>query len=199
MTQGSGATFDAAVIGGGVLGCATTLHLARGGMRVVLLERGGLCAQASGINAGTLSMHHFRRLELVPYALRAWEMWKTAPEWLGSDLEFAAQGGLALAFNAREAGLLEAKADELKAAGSPVEVVDAKRARRIEPGLGAGVVLASHCPLDGHANASVSGRAFRAALMAARTWRAWTASARARSSRTRTGSRRATPRPRSPR
>ena len=32
-----------------------------------------------------------------------------------------------------------------------------------------------------------------------RTWRAWTASARARSSRTRTGSRRATPRPRSPR
>ena len=167
MTQGSGATFDAAVIGGGVLGCATTLHLARGGMRVVLLERGGLCAQASGINAGTLSMHHFRRLELVPYALRAWEMWKTAPEWLGSDLEFAAQGGLALAFNAREAGLLEAKAAELKAAGSPVEVVDAKRARRIEPGLGAGVVLASHCPLDGHANASVSGRAFRAALMAA--------------------------------
>ena len=46
-------------------------------------------------------------------------------------------------------------------------MVDAKRARRIEPGLGAGVVLASHCPLDGHANASVSGRAFRAALMAA--------------------------------
>ena len=167
MTQGSDATFDAAVIGGGVLGCATALHLARGGMRVALLERGGLCAQASGVNAGTLSMHHFRRLELVPYALRAWEMWKTAPEWLGSDLDFGAQGGLVLAFNPREAGLLETKTAELKAAGSPVEVVEAARAREIEPGLGAGVVLASHCPLDGHANASLSGRAFRAALIAA--------------------------------
>ncbi len=162
-----GVTHDAAVIGGGVLGCATALHLARGGMRVVLLERGGLCAQASGVNAGTLSMHHFRRLELVPYALRAWEMWKSAPEWLGSNLEFSAQGGLVLAFNPREAELLEAKAADLKAAGSPVEVVDARRAHEIEPGLGPGVVLASHCPLDGHANASLSGRAFRAALTAA--------------------------------
>ena len=163
----NGATYDAAVIGGGVLGCATALHLARGGMRVALLERAGLCAAASGVNAGTLSMHFFRRLELVPYALSAWEMWKTAPEWLGSGLEFGAPGGLVLAFNAREAGLLEAKAADLKAAGSPVEVIDVRRAREIEPGLGPGVVLASHCPLDGHANAGLSGRAFRAALMAA--------------------------------
>ena len=167
MAQGFGVTYDAAVIGGGVLGCATALHLARGGMRVALLERGGLCTQASGVNAGTLSMHHFRRLELVPYALRAWEMWKTASEWLGGGLEFGAQGGLVLAFNAREAELVKDKAVELKAAGSPVEVVDTAQAHRIEPGLGPGVVLASHCPMDGHANASLIGRVFRAALMAA--------------------------------
>ncbi|MDP6787823.1 MAG: FAD-dependent oxidoreductase [Rhodospirillales bacterium] len=167
MAQVTGVTYDAAVIGGGVLGCATALHLARGGMRVVLVERGALCAQASGVNAGTLSMLHFRRLELVSYALRAWEMWKTAPEWLGGGMEFGAQGGLVLAFNGREAELLEAKTAELKAAGSPVGVVDTARARQIEPGLGPGVVLASHCPMDGHANASLSGRVFRAALVAA--------------------------------
>jgi glycine/D-amino acid oxidase-like deaminating enzyme len=112
-------------------------------------------------------MHHFRRLEMVPYALSAWEMWKTAPGWLGMGLEFGAQGGLILAFSEREAEMLQAKTAELEAAGSPVEVIDAARARKIEPGLGEGVVLASHCPLDGHANASLSGRAFRAALVAA--------------------------------
>lgn len=38
--------FDAAVIGGGVMGSATALRLARGGMRVVLFERQGLCMEA---------------------------------------------------------------------------------------------------------------------------------------------------------
>ena len=46
--------FDVAVIGGGIMGCATALNLARGGMRTVLLERRGLCMEASGVNAGTL-------------------------------------------------------------------------------------------------------------------------------------------------
>ena len=38
--------FDAAVIGGGVMGSAMALRLARGGKRVVLFERQGLCMEA---------------------------------------------------------------------------------------------------------------------------------------------------------
>src|SRR3712207_8497243 len=32
--------YDAAVVGAGVMGCSTALHLARGGMHVALLDRG---------------------------------------------------------------------------------------------------------------------------------------------------------------
>ena len=51
------ASFDAAVVGGGLLGCTVALFLARSGMRTALVERGGLCREASGTNAGTLTMH----------------------------------------------------------------------------------------------------------------------------------------------
>ena len=89
--------FDAAIIGGGVIGCATALHLAQGGMRVVVFERGGLCRQASGRNAGTLTML-YTRASLIPYALRGREMWRDAKVWLGRDAGFHPRHGMELAF-----------------------------------------------------------------------------------------------------
>jgi sarcosine oxidase, subunit beta len=45
---------DILVIGGGIAGTATTYSLAQYGHQVILLERGELAAEASGLNAGTL-------------------------------------------------------------------------------------------------------------------------------------------------
>ena len=90
-------TYDAAVVGGGVHGCTLALFLARGGMRVALLERGSLCREASGTNAGTLTMH-MTRAALIPYALRGHEMWATARDWLGHDVGVVVCPGLSLAF-----------------------------------------------------------------------------------------------------
>ncbi len=159
--------FDCAVVGAGVMGCATALFLARGGMRVVLLDRGPLCRQASGVNAGTLTMQ-MTRAALIPYALRAWEMWMRAPEWLdGGDVLARARPGLSVAFTAQEAGLLEERARARRAAGAPIELVGPARACAIEPGLNPSVRLAGHCPIDGFATAHLTGRAFRGALLTA--------------------------------
>lgn len=157
-------TFDAAVIGGGVMGCATALHLARGGMAVVLVERGGLCSEASGRNAGTLTPM-FPAPVLVPYALRGMEMWKTAPRWLGRDIGFHARGGLELAFTEAEAAGLEREMGERARAGAPIEIMDMEKARRIEPAVSAATRLAAYCPIDGFVESNASGRAFRAALL----------------------------------
>src|SRR4051794_41399594 len=45
-------TADVAIIGGGIAGCSTALHLRRRGASVVLLERGVCGGQASGVNYG---------------------------------------------------------------------------------------------------------------------------------------------------
>lgn len=155
--------FDAAVVGGGVMGCSAALQLARGGMRTVLLDKSGLCMEASGVNAGTLTMHMVL-ITLTPYALKGWELWKSAQEWLGYDVGFREREGLSLAFSEREAVLLKERAEGRIRQGAPFEIIDGKRARQIEPGLSEHVVLAAHCRIDGFAVAHLLGRAFRLAL-----------------------------------
>jgi sarcosine oxidase subunit beta len=157
--------FDCAVVGAGLMGCGTALHLARGGMRVALLDRGAICREASGVNAGTLTLQ-MTRAALVPYVMRAHEMWMRMPEWCdGGDVLAAACPGLSIAFTEHEAAMLEERAQIRRQAGAPVELISAGRALEIEPGLTDRLLLASHCPIDGFASAYLTGRAFRPALL----------------------------------
>jgi glycine/D-amino acid oxidase-like deaminating enzyme len=155
--------FDCAVIGAGVMGVSVALPLARAGMRVVLLDRGPICREASGVNAGTLTMQ-MTRAALIPYALKAWELWMDAPRWLGLGVGAEQRDGLSVAFTEAEVAILEARATARRAAGAPIVLVDGARAREIEPGLTDRALLAGHCPVDGFASAYLTGRAFRVAL-----------------------------------
>ena len=71
MSASRATDFDVVVVGGGISGCTTALPLARGGMRVAVLEAGSLCRAASNANSGTLSMQ-IKRAALVPYSMRSW-------------------------------------------------------------------------------------------------------------------------------
>lgn len=157
---------DCAVIGAGVMGSSVALALARGGMSVVLLDKGMICREASGVNAGTLTMQ-MTRAALIPYALRAWELWMDAPRWLGLGVGAEPRPGLSVAFTEAEASLLEERAAARRAAGAPIELVPARRAREIEPGLSERALMAAYCPIDGFTSAYLTGRAFRHALTAA--------------------------------
>jgi sarcosine oxidase subunit beta len=160
----AGTRHDAVVIGGGVMGCATALHLARGGMRCALVDRGPLCREASGVNAGTLTLH-MTRAALVPYAMRAWQMWMEAEKWLGLGVLATQAPGLTLAFTEGECELVETRARARREYGAPIEVIGPQRAREIEPGLHPGVLRAGYCEIDGFASAYLTGRAFRHALL----------------------------------
>ena len=158
--------YDLAVVGGGVHGATAALFCARGGMRTILAERGSLCREASGVNAGTLTMQ-MTRVGLIPYALRAHAMWASAPRWLGHDMGVVVCDGLSLAFTPGEAELLAFRAGKRREAGAPIELVTGKQAKAIEPGLSDGVLLAGHCRVDGFANAHLTGLAYRRALVEA--------------------------------
>lgn len=157
---------DLAVVGGGVHGATVALFCARGGMDVALLDRGPLCREASGVNAGTLTMQ-MTRVALIPYAMRAHAMWASAAEWLGHDVGVVVCDGLSLAFTEREAEMLTVRAGKRREAGAPIHIIDGKAALAVEPGLSDKVLIAGHCAVDGYANAYLTGLAYRNALLEA--------------------------------
>lgn len=159
----SGPSFDLAIVGGGIQGVSVALFAQRAGLKVVLLERDALARGASGVNAGTLTMQ-MTRAALIPYALKAHEMWLKASEWLGHDVGVVACDGLSLAFTEAEEEILEERAAARSAAGAPIELISAAEAQKIEPGINPGIRMAGHCPIDGYANAYLTGLAYHRAL-----------------------------------
>lgn len=155
--------FDAIVVGGGIMGCTTALWLARGGMHTALIERDSIARSASGVNAGTLTLH-MTRAALIPYALEGWRLWTTAASWLGHDVGVTATPGLCLAFTEDEADLLKQRSDIRKQQGAPIEIISPQHACEIEPGLCHRLKLAAHSPIDGHVPAYLTGLAYRHAL-----------------------------------
>ncbi len=158
--------YDAVVVGAGVMGATTALWLARGGMRVALVDRDAVCREASGVNAGTLTLH-MTRAALIPYALEGWRLWTTAADWLDREAGVVATPGLCLAFTAAEEALLAERSAVRREAGAPIEAVTVARALEIEPALNPAVRAVAHCPFDGHVLAHLTGRAYRRALVAA--------------------------------
>ena len=151
--------YDVAVIGGGIMGCTTAPHLARGGMSVAVLERGALCREATGANPGTLSMQT-KNARLMAYALKSLELWRGAPAWLGADVGFQVRGGLVLAFDDDEADLLNSVMVDRRAGGAPIEIVGASRARQHALGRWP----AAGCPPPGPPPRIAAIAAFAAAL-----------------------------------
>jgi len=156
--------FDFAIVGGGIIGSCTALFLARGGMRVALLERGGLCLEASGRNAGTLTLLYARG-PLLPLVLGGKAMWEDAPSWLGAGVDHHRAPGIEVAFTEQEASLLDRDMTLRRDAGLPIEIMSGKRAREIEPGLSSKVILAAHSPEDGFAASNLVGGRIRTALI----------------------------------
>jgi glycine/D-amino acid oxidase-like deaminating enzyme len=69
---------DVAVIGAGILGCATAAFLAEAGLRVLVVERDAVAAAASGRNSGLLQ--HPMDHDLAPLYERSLELYREVAE-----------------------------------------------------------------------------------------------------------------------
>jgi glycine/D-amino acid oxidase-like deaminating enzyme len=84
------------IIGGGLHGSSTALHLARAGVHALVLEKNYIARHASGVNAGgvrTLSRH----LAEVPLSLASREIWLKIRDWVDDDCGFDQNGQMRVA------------------------------------------------------------------------------------------------------
>ncbi len=149
------------MIGGGLHGWATALHLALRGLRPVLLERGTVGRHASGANAGGVRSTN-RHIAELPLAAAALARWCRLPDLLGEEVEFHAGGHLLLAENDQELATIEARAAQTAALGYDFErVIRGNELHSLAPALSPDIPAALFSATDGSANPMRTVSAYR--------------------------------------
>ncbi len=160
-----------AVVGAGIMGCATALSLSRrAGVDVVVLERAIPGAEASSAAAGILGAQieghepgaHFEMLRRAREAYPAFAA--ELREETGIDVGYKRCGVLKVALDEAARADLDKLVGWQKAAGLAAELVDGARARTIEPALGERIVAAAHFPDDAQVDPPSLLRALVAAI-----------------------------------
>ncbi len=157
----------AVVVGGGLHGLATALHLARMGWAVTVLERRHVGRHSSGINAGGV-----RRLGRDPAEIglsqAAFELWQDMPGLVGDDCGFRPTGQVRVIENDADQVKMEARAALTRSLGwEHEELVDRAEVRRLLPAVAPHVQAALVTRADGSADPVRTVMAVRAAAVEA--------------------------------
>jgi sarcosine oxidase subunit beta len=150
---------DVIVVGGGLMGASAAFFLRQRGRSVILLERGLVGQQASGVNFGNVRRQG-RHLFQLPLANRARDIWGRLPELLGEDCEFLPAGHVRVFYSDDLAAKGEQYAHDARAYDLHLELFAGNALRDRFPYLGRDVVMASLGPEDGHANPRLVAPAF---------------------------------------
>ncbi|WP_327579118.1 MULTISPECIES: FAD-binding oxidoreductase [unclassified Streptomyces] len=171
--------YDVAVVGGGLLGCLTAWMAARDGARVLLVDKDQVNQHASGQNAGSLHFQLEYRMvesgeeaarvaaEAMPLHLDAAAMWARMEDEIGEPFGVRQTGGLMVAENADQVGMLEFKAELERSWGLDVRTLDRSELDVVAPYLSPAIVAANLSPLEGKADARIAAPAVARAAVAA--------------------------------
>ncbi|WLW50936.1 NAD(P)/FAD-dependent oxidoreductase [Streptomyces sp. YU58] len=139
------------VIGGGVMGTSIACHLARAGVRdVVLIERDELAAGSTSKAAGGVRAQFSDELN-IQLGARSLEAFARFEEETGQDIGLHRVGYLFLLSTPEEVASFEAGVRLQNSLGVPSRMIDPAEARRLSPLISTdGLLAAAFSPDDGH-------------------------------------------------
>ncbi len=156
---------DVVIVGAGVVGSATAYHLARRGVRAVVVERASVPGEQSRKNWGFVRQQGRDPLE-IPLVMEANRMWRSLESQLGADIEWVAGGNLALAADEARMVRFESWLPVAKEFGLETRLLRARELTSVVPGLGGEWAGGMHTPGDGHADPEKTTDAFARAATA---------------------------------
>jgi glycine oxidase len=168
--SGTSQSYDAVVVGGGVIGLACAWRAVRAGARVAVVERSRPPAGATWVAAGMLAPVGelaFGEPELLKMTLAAAELYPDFVAELqavsGLEVGYRCDGALHVALDRDEAAELRRVHELQRSLGLGAEWLPPRRCRELEPGLTPSFNGGVHAPDEG----SVDPRMLSAALLAA--------------------------------
>ncbi|MEV6504511.1 FAD-binding oxidoreductase [Streptomyces sp. NPDC051642] len=142
---------EVVVIGGGVIGTSIAYHLARAGVRdVVLVERDELAAGSTSKAAGGVRAQFSDGLN-VQLGARSLEAFERFEEDTGHDIGLHRVGYLFLLSTPEDVASFEAGVRLQNSLNVPSRIIDPAEARRLSPLISTdGLIAAAYSPDDGH-------------------------------------------------
>src|SRR5258705_6529000 len=154
-------TADVVVIGGGLHGCSTALHLALRGLKPILVEKDYAGRHASGVNAGGVRQLA-RHLAEIPLSISSMALWEKIEDLVGDDCGFESHGTVLVAENEEELAGFRTRVEDLRLKGfTHEELIDRAELKRLVPAVAdafAGGVVSRR---DGAADPFRTTQAFR--------------------------------------
>jgi sarcosine oxidase subunit beta len=154
-------TADVIVIGGGIHGCSTALHLALRGLKPLVIEKDYAGRHASGVNAGGVRQLA-RHLSEIPLSISSMELWERIEDLVGDDCGFESHGTVLVAESEAELAGFRARVEDLHLRGfAHEELIDRTELKRLVP------AVSDYCPggvvsrRDGAADPFRTTQAFR--------------------------------------
>jgi sarcosine oxidase subunit beta len=144
-------TAQVVIVGGGLIGSWAAFFLAKRGFQAILIEKGVVGAQSSGVNFGNLRLQG-RHPGQYPLSLRSQAIWEEIGSLIGDSCEFEKTGHLYVATNEAEQEKLEQHARVAEGHGLVIERIDHTELRRRWPWLGEGLQAATYSARDATAN-----------------------------------------------
>lgn len=150
-------TADVIIIGGGVHGASLAFHLARVGLKPVVIERRFLAAEASGYSSGLVRMHYDLELE-SQLAWDSFQYFRSWSEMVGGECGFTRTGFIQLVppehtLNLQQNVYLQQRM------GIPTSLISAADVQRLAPHFFAGdFEQAAYEPESGYADPTMTTR-----------------------------------------
>lgn len=158
-------TADVLIVGGGIHGCSTALHLALRGLKPLVIEKDYAGRHASGVNAGGVRQLA-RDVAEIPLSIASMQLWERIEDLIGDDCGFEAYGTVLIAESEAELQQFRARVDDLRSRGyTHEELIDRAELKALVP------AVADHCPggivsrRDGAADPFRTTQAFRRAAI----------------------------------
>jgi glycine/D-amino acid oxidase-like deaminating enzyme len=152
-------TADVVIVGGGIVGSATAYYLAKGGAKVVLLEKGDIACEQSS-RAWGFGRQQGRDPFEVPLAIESTRIWKGLEAELGADLEWRQEGGLSVAGTEAGVAAYEKWLDIARQHQLPTRLLSNREIRELMKGAEGNWPGAMYTSTDGQAEPTRVAAAF---------------------------------------